>query len=101
MSIAMALRGVVCPVAGRIPALRAEARWYRYNPNGADAVAATTATGAARERTAENLLAVRLEQLCEQAAARAGTTTAASRTNRMPEPASSALDDSTDRAGLA
>ncbi|WP_234345997.1 hypothetical protein [Streptomyces sp. NRRL F-5755] len=44
-----------------------ERRWYRHNPNGADAVAAATkATGAARERTAEYLLVTRLEQLREQ-----------------------------------
>ncbi|MEU7151262.1 hypothetical protein AB0B15_25040 [Streptomyces sp. NPDC045456] len=44
-------------------------RWYRHNPNGADAVAAATkAAEAALERTAEYLLAMRLERLREQAA---------------------------------
>lgn len=39
-------------------------RWYKHNPNGADAVAAAMkAANVARERTAEYLLAVRLEQL--------------------------------------
>ncbi|GGN41192.1 hypothetical protein [Streptomyces fuscichromogenes] len=39
-------------------------RWFRHNPNGADAIAAATkAADAARERTAEYLLATRLEQL--------------------------------------
>ncbi|URN10953.1 hypothetical protein LUW77_00170 [Streptomyces radiopugnans] len=46
-------------------------RWYKHNPTGTDAVAAATkAAEAARERTAEYLLAVRLQQLCGQAAAR-------------------------------
>jgi hypothetical protein len=46
-------------------------RWYKHNPNGADAVAAATkAADAARERTAQYLLAARLEQLRERAAAR-------------------------------
>lgn len=48
-------------------------RWYKHNPNGADAVAAATkAADAARERTAQYLLAARLEQLRERAAARTG-----------------------------
>ncbi len=46
-------------------------RWYKHNPHGADAVAAATkAADAARERTAQYLLAARLEQLRERAAAR-------------------------------
>ncbi|MET8572622.1 hypothetical protein [Streptomyces sp. NPDC004783] len=37
-------------------------RWYKHNPHGADAVAAATkAADAARERTAQYLLATRLE----------------------------------------
>lgn len=49
-------------------------RWFRANPNGADAVAAATkAADAARERTAEYLLAVRLERLREQTAERTET----------------------------
>ncbi|WP_202437367.1 hypothetical protein [Streptomyces sp. SID5910] len=44
---------------------------FRHNPTGTDAVAtATKAADTARERTVEYLLTVRLEQLCEQAAAR-------------------------------
>ncbi|MGW4040852.1 hypothetical protein ACWEIM_32030 [Streptomyces sp. NPDC004778] len=46
-------------------------RWFRHNPHGADAVtAAAKAADTARERTAQHLLAVRLEQLREQSAAR-------------------------------
>ncbi|WP_406490697.1 hypothetical protein OHB06_01265 [Streptomyces sp. NBC_01604] len=46
-------------------------RWFRAHPNGADAVAtATKAADAARERTAEYLLTVRLEQLRERMAER-------------------------------
>lgn len=46
-------------------------RWFRHNPNGADAVAAATkAADTARKRAAEYLLATRLQQLREQAAAR-------------------------------
>ncbi|MEV0694855.1 hypothetical protein [Streptomyces sp. NPDC050388] len=45
-------------------------RWFQHNPHGADAIAAATkAADAARERTAEYLLATRLEQLREQQAA--------------------------------
>ncbi|MGW5284449.1 hypothetical protein ACWERI_34185 [Streptomyces collinus] len=44
-------------------------RWYKHNSHGADAVAAATqAADAARERTAQYLLAARLEQLRERAA---------------------------------
>ncbi|MFI1015874.1 hypothetical protein [Streptomyces sp. NPDC020965] len=46
-------------------------RWFRYNPNGAGAIAsATKVADAARERTAQCLLAARLEQLHERAAVR-------------------------------
>ncbi|MEV8103567.1 hypothetical protein [Streptomyces sp. NPDC088135] len=46
-------------------------RWFRHNPNGADAVAAATkAADTARKCAAEYLLATRLQQLREQAAAR-------------------------------
>ncbi|WP_331446624.1 hypothetical protein [Streptomyces xanthochromogenes] len=46
-------------------------RWFRHNPAGVDAIAAVTrAAGTARERAAECLLARRLRQLREQAAAR-------------------------------
>ncbi len=45
-------------------------RWFQHNPTGADAIAAATkAADAARERVAQFLLAARLEQLREQAAA--------------------------------
>ncbi|WP_328380794.1 hypothetical protein OHB13_38225 (plasmid) [Streptomyces sp. NBC_00440] len=43
-------------------------RWFQHNPNGADAIAAATKVAdAARERTAQYLLATRLGQLREQA----------------------------------
>ncbi|MFH9298818.1 hypothetical protein [Streptomyces sp. NPDC017520] len=61
-------------------------RWFRHNPNGADAIAAATkAAETARERTAQYLLAVRLEQLREQAAARIEQTGSALWTDRLPE----------------
>ncbi|MCX5434767.1 hypothetical protein OHU11_42065 (plasmid) [Streptomyces sp. NBC_00257] len=42
-------------------------RWYRHNPTGADAIAAATkAADTARERTAQFLLTVRMEQLRER-----------------------------------
>ncbi|MEV5454704.1 hypothetical protein [Streptomyces sp. NPDC052535] len=60
--------------------------WFQHNPTGADAVtAATKAADAARERTAEYLLAVRLEQLREQVAARTEIAAAAPWTDRLPE----------------
>ncbi|MFD5557834.1 hypothetical protein ACFWIA_28835 [Streptomyces sp. NPDC127068] len=66
-------------------------RWYRYNPHGADAVAAATkAADTARERVAEYLLATRLEQLSEQANAR--TERPASWTDRLPELTARPLD---------
>ncbi|MFJ2101385.1 hypothetical protein ACIOHR_29835 [Streptomyces anulatus] len=61
-------------------------RWFQHNPDGADAVAAATKAGdAARERTAQHLLAVRLKQLREQALARTGTAVAAPWRDRLPE----------------
>ncbi|GAA1709389.1 hypothetical protein [Streptomyces yatensis] len=55
--------------ARRAYATEQNRRWFRANPNGADAVAAAMkAADAARERTAQYLLATRLEQLREQAA---------------------------------
>ncbi len=64
--------------AKRVYATEQNRRWFRANPNGAGAVAAATkAAEAARERTAQYLLTVRLEQLCEQAAARTETALAA------------------------
>ncbi|WP_257895370.1 hypothetical protein [Streptomyces anulatus] len=48
-------------------------RWFRHNPNGADAIAAATkAADTTRERVAEYLLATRLKQLRDQTAARTG-----------------------------
>ncbi|MEH0449869.1 hypothetical protein QA811_41455 [Streptomyces sp. B21-102] len=69
---------------GRTEEAEAEARraykaeqgrpWFQHHPNGADAIAAATkAADAARERAAQYLLAKRLEQLREQAAARTET----------------------------
>lgn len=50
-------------------------RWYLHNPHGADSLAAATAAAdTARQRTAEHLLAVRLEQLHAQDADRTGQT---------------------------
>ncbi|MFH7340628.1 hypothetical protein [Streptomyces sp. KHY 26] len=67
--------------------------WFQHNPTGADAVAAATQKAeAARERTAEHLLAVRLEQVREQTAARTDTAAAAPWTDRLPELAARPLD---------
>jgi hypothetical protein len=77
-------------------------RWYKHNPTGADAVAAATkAAEAARERTAEYLLAVRLQQLRGQAAARTETAAPAPQTDRLPEPAARVLGGDTARAVMA
>ncbi len=68
-------------------------RWFRHNPNGADAVAAATkAADTARERAAEYLLATRLKQLREQAAARTEQAVAVPWTDRLPELAARRLD---------
>ncbi|MGW5070202.1 hypothetical protein ACWEQJ_29590 [Streptomyces cyaneofuscatus] len=65
--------------------------WFRNNPSGADAVAAATkAADAARDRVGEYLLAARLEQLREQAAARPERP--ASWTDRLPGLAARPLD---------
>ncbi|MEU9654386.1 hypothetical protein AB0E00_36595 [Streptomyces sp. NPDC048110] len=67
--------------------------WFQHNPTGADAVvSATKAADAARERAAEYLLATRLEQLREQAAARTEMAPAAPWTDRLPELAARSLD---------
>jgi hypothetical protein len=59
---------------------------FQHNPTGADAItAATRAVDTARERVAECLLAMRLEQLREQPAARTEQTAAATWTDRLPE----------------
>ncbi|MEU0163351.1 hypothetical protein ABZ154_32330 [Streptomyces sp. NPDC006261] len=64
-------------------------RWFKHNPNGADALtAATKAADTAGERAVEYLLAARLKQLREQAAASTGAAVPAPRTDRLPELAS-------------
>lgn len=71
-------------------------RWFKHNPNGADAVAAATkAADAARERTVEYLLATRLKQLRMQAAARTETAVPAPWTDRLSELAARRLDGGT------
>ncbi|MFH8597438.1 hypothetical protein [Streptomyces rimosus] len=66
----------------------------RHNPNGVGAVAAATnVANAARERTAEHLLAAQLEQMHGQVAARAETMAAALWTGQLPELAVRPLDD--------
>ncbi|MCC9707292.1 hypothetical protein E4N62_19635 [Streptomyces sp. MNU76] len=88
---------------GRTEEAEAEARraykaeqgrpWFQHHPNGADAIAAATkASDRARERTARYLLAKRLEQLREQAAARTETAAAAPWTDRLPELAARRLN---------
>ncbi|MEU5234869.1 hypothetical protein AB0G82_37345 [Streptomyces anulatus] len=65
-------------------------RWFRHNPNGADAIAAATkAANTARERAAEYLLTTRLKQLrADRRPDRAGPGRAvdgpAARTRRPP-----------------
>ncbi|OEJ36316.1 hypothetical protein [Streptomyces agglomeratus] len=97
---------------GRTEEAQAEARrayeteqgrhWYRHNPNGADAVAAATQKGeAARERVAEYLLATRLKQLREQAAARTETAAPVPWTDRLPELTARSLDGGTAGAVIA
>ncbi|GGM19777.1 hypothetical protein GCM10010129_75120 [Streptomyces fumigatiscleroticus] len=97
---------------GRTEEAEAEARraykaeqgrpWFQYNPTGADAVAAATkAADAARERVAEYLLATRLEQLREQAAARTETAAAAPWKDRLAELAKRSLDGGTAGAVVA
>lgn len=71
-------------------------RWLRHNPTSADAVAAATqAADTARERAAECVLATRLRQLREQAAARTSQATSAPWTDRLPERAARPLTDDT------
>jgi hypothetical protein len=79
--------------ARRAYATEQNRRWFRANPNGADAVAAATkAADTARERTAQHLLTVRLQQLREQAAARPEAAGPAPWTDRLPELAARPLD---------
>ncbi|MET9535344.1 hypothetical protein ABZY02_33110 [Streptomyces sp. NPDC006649] len=71
-------------------------RWFRANPNGTDAIAAAAkAADAARERTAQYLLATRLEQLRDQAAVRAEAAGPVPWTDRLPELAARQLDGDT------
>ncbi|WP_326672597.1 hypothetical protein [Streptomyces canus] len=78
---------------GRTEEAEAEARWaykaeqgrpwFQHNTTGADAIAAAAmAAKTARERTAQYLLATRLEQLRQQTAARTKTAAAAPWTDR-------------------
>ncbi|MGW2841858.1 hypothetical protein ACWCWD_29235 [Streptomyces sp. NPDC001493] len=79
-------------------------RWFQHNPTGEAAVAAATkAATTARNRVAQHLLAVRLEQLREQATAgrRSGQAGAGSWTDRLPELAARALDGDTAGAVMA
>ncbi|WP_308010643.1 hypothetical protein [Streptomyces olivaceus] len=89
---------------GRTEEAEAEARrayrseqgrpWFQHNRAGADAVAAATkAADAARERVAEYLLAARLEQLRERAAARHDPATIAPWPDRLSELAGRPLHD--------
>jgi DNA-binding MarR family transcriptional regulator len=76
--------------------------WFQPNPTGANAVAtATQKAEAARERTAEYLLAARLEQLREQAAAQTVQAAAAPWRDRLPEFAARLLDGEAARAVTA
>ncbi|MFH8663074.1 hypothetical protein [Streptomyces afghaniensis] len=76
-------------------------RWFRANPNGADAVAAATkAADAARERTAKYLLTLRLEQL-RRMAERTETAAPAPWSARLTELAARPLDGETAEAVIA
>ncbi|WP_237276629.1 hypothetical protein [Streptomyces caniscabiei] len=97
---------------GRTEEAEAEARraykaeqgrpWFQHNPNGADAIAAATkAADAARERVAEYLLTVRLEQLRKQAAAHTETAAPAPWTDRLTGLAARSLDGETAGAVIA
>ncbi|WEH43988.1 hypothetical protein [Streptomyces sp. AM 2-1-1] len=73
-------------------------RWFQHNPTGEAAVAAATkASATARNRVAQHLLAVRLEQLREQATTvrPTGQTGAGSWTDRLPELAARTLGGAT------
>ncbi|WP_240512478.1 hypothetical protein [Streptomyces griseoruber] len=68
-------------------------RWFRANPNGADAVAAATkAADTARQRAAEYLLVRRLEQLRERMAHHTETAAPAPWSARLTELAAQPLD---------
>ncbi|MEU2228577.1 hypothetical protein [Streptomyces sp. NPDC018347] len=94
---------IALAMPGRTEEAEAEARraykaqqhrpWFQHNPTGADAVAAATkAADTARERTAQYLLAARLEQLREQAAVPTGQAGPAPWTDRLTELAARPLD---------
>ncbi|AGP51812.1 hypothetical protein [Streptomyces rapamycinicus] len=90
--------------ARRAYATEQNRRWFRAHPNGADTVAAAAkAADTARERTAEYLLATRLEQLHEQTAAHAetGTAEAVRWRDRPRELAARPLDGDTAGAVIA
>ncbi|AEY94198.1 hypothetical protein SHJG_p1067 (plasmid) [Streptomyces hygroscopicus subsp. jinggangensis 5008] len=77
-------------------------RWYKHNPHSADAIAAATkAADAARERTAQYLLATRLEHLREWAAVRTEAAVPTPWTDRLPELAARPLDSDTARTVIA
>ncbi|MEV8393472.1 MULTISPECIES: hypothetical protein [unclassified Streptomyces] len=77
-------------------------RWFKHNPHGADAAAAATkAADAARERTAQYLLAARLERLREQAAAGTEQAAAVPWADRLPELAVRPLDGDATTAVIA
>ncbi|MFS0697993.1 hypothetical protein [Streptomyces nitrosporeus] len=77
-------------------------RWFRHNPAGEAAVtAATKASTAARNRAAQHLLTVRLEQLREQAAARTEQPAATPWTDWLSGLAARSLDADTSGAVIA
>lgn len=77
-------------------------RWFRANPNGADAVAAATeAADTARERAAEYLFTARLEQLRERMADRIETAAPAPWSARLTELAARPLNGETTGAVIA
>lgn len=97
---------------GRTEAAEAEARraykteqnrrWFQHNPHGADAIeAATKAADTVRERTAQYLLATRLEQLRKQQAAPSEQAAPALWSPRLPELAARRFDGDTAGAVIA
>ncbi|WEH43991.1 hypothetical protein [Streptomyces sp. AM 2-1-1] len=79
-------------------------RWFQHNPTGEAAVAAATkASTTARDRVAQHLLTVRLDQLREQATTvrPTGQTGAGSWTDRLPELAARTLGADTTGAVIA
>ncbi|WP_406490687.1 hypothetical protein OHB06_01235 [Streptomyces sp. NBC_01604] len=90
--------------ARRAYAIEQNRRWFRANPTGVDAVAAATkAADAARVRTAQYLLTVRLEQLREQTAVRHEAAGPASGrwAERLPELAARPVDGDPAEAVIA